>query len=117
MRPTTRTFSWFGDGCSDLKTRRAKVEDEIENLIEKQARPHAQSDGGDIVFKSFDHDTGTVHVALKGACVGCSSSTVTLRFMVLKMLQHYIDEVNEVVGHDDEECSLDDDNGDRGWRG
>ena len=34
---------------------------------------------GDIVFKGFDPDTGTVRVQLAGACVGCSSSQVTLK--------------------------------------
>lgn len=57
--------------------------------------------GGDILFRHFDHDTGVVHVTMKGACVSCASSTITLRFMVLRLLQHYVDEVKDVEGHDD----------------
>jgi len=57
--------------------------------------------GGDILFRNFDHDTGVVHVTMKGACVSCASSTITLRFMVLRLLQHYVDEVKDVEGHDD----------------
>ena len=82
-------------------------------LIETQARPHAQLDGGDILFRSFDHLTGVVHVTMKGACVGCASSTSTLRFMVLRLLQHYVDEVQDIEGHDGDSKGDDD----RGWVG
>ena len=36
---------------------------------------------------------------MKGACVSCSSSTVTLNFMVRRLLTHYVDEVRDVEGH------------------
>lgn len=81
--------------------RRANVEERVQSIIEKSVRPHAQSDGGDVIFRSMDHESGVVHVTMKGACVSCSSSTVTLKFMVLRLLQHYIDEVTDVEGHDD----------------
>ena len=84
-------------------SRQAEIEAEISELFEKQVRPHAQADGGDIHFKRFDPETGTVYVEMRGACVSCSSSTVTLRFMVLRLLQHYIDEVSDVEGENMEE--------------
>lgn len=73
--------------------------------------------GGDILFRRFDHGTGVVHVTLRGACVSCASSTVTLRFMVLRLLQHYVEEVVEVEGHDDDGEDDDGDGDDRGWVG
>lgn len=58
-----------------------------------QVRPAVQEDGGDIFYKGFDPNTGTVNVQLAGSCVGCPSSTVTLKNGVEKMLMHYIPEV------------------------
>ena len=52
-----------------------------------------QEDGGDIFYKGFDPNTGTVNVQLAGSCVGCPSSTITLKNGVEKMLMHYIPEV------------------------
>lgn len=53
-----------------------------------------QEDGGDIFYKGFDPNTGTVNVQLAGSCVGCPSSTITLKNGVEKMLMHYIPEVH-----------------------
>ena len=93
---------------------REAIENHIRELIEERARPHAQSDGGDITFRNYDHEAGIVHVVMRGACAGCSSSTVTLKFMVLNLLQHYIEGVTDIEGHDEEDG--DDDDG-RGWCG
>lgn len=57
-------------------------------------RPAVQEDGGDIFYKGFDPSTGTVNVQLAGSCVGCPSSTITLKNGVEKMLMHYIPEVH-----------------------
>ena len=51
-------------------------------------------DGGDIVFENFDK--GIVYLTLKGACVGCPSSTATLKQGIENLLKHYFDEVIEV---------------------
>lgn len=56
-----------------------------------------QEDGGDIFYKGFDPNTGTVNVQLAGSCVGCPSSTITLKNGVEKMLMHYIPEVRTYV--------------------
>jgi len=85
----------------EKKRTEQETEDRIIELIETHARPHAQSDGGDIQFLRLDHGTGVVHVTMKGACVSCSSSTITLKFMVLKLLQNYVDGITDVEGHDE----------------
>lgn len=59
-----------------------------------QVRPAVQEDGGDIFYKGFDPETGTVKVQLAGSCSGCPSSTVTLKNGVENMLMHYIPEVS-----------------------
>ncbi|CAM9525224.1 unnamed protein product [Scytosiphon promiscuus] len=68
-----------------------------------KVRPAVQEDGGDIFYKGFDPNTGTVSVQLAGSCVGCPSSTITLKNGVEKMLMHYIPEVTAVNAIEDEE--------------
>jgi Fe-S cluster biogenesis protein NfuA len=69
----------------------------IKELIETRIRPSVQEDGGDIFYVDFDVDTGLVKVKLAGSCVGCPSSSVTLRNGVENMLTHYVPEVTGIV--------------------
>lgn len=75
----------------------------IKELIEARIRPAVQEDGGDIRYVSFAEDTGIVTVQLAGSCVGCPSSSVTLKQGVENMLMHYITEVTAVVALEDED--------------
>jgi len=75
----------------------------IKELIETRIRPAVQEDGGDIRYVSFDEETGLVTVRLAGSCVGCPSSSVTLKQGVENMLMHYISEVTSVVAEEEEE--------------
>jgi Fe-S cluster biogenesis protein NfuA len=68
----------------------------IKELLESRIRPAVQEDGGDIRYVGFDIETGLVTVKLAGSCVGCPSSSVTLKNGVENMLQHYIPEVTGV---------------------
>ena len=65
---------------------------EVINLI----RPAVQSDGGDIELLDVD-DQGVVQLRLHGACVGCPSSTMTLKMGIERSLKEKIAEVSEVV--------------------
>lgn len=69
----------------------------IKELLELKIRPYVQDDGGDIHFVDFDEEAGLVHVRLAGSCVGCPSSSITLRNGVENMLMHYIPEVKGIV--------------------
>jgi len=82
----------------------------IKELLETRIRPAVQEDGGDIRYVMFDEDTGVVEVQLAGSCVGCPSSSVTLKNGVENMLMHYIPEVTGVISVEDE--TADDDVGD-----
>ena len=78
----------------------------IKELLETRIRPAVQEDGGDIFFEGFDADAGLVRVRMAGSCVGCPSSTATLRNGVENMLMHYVPEVRgieQVKGKIDEE--------------
>ncbi|KAL4254505.1 NifU family protein [Abortiporus biennis] len=68
----------------------------IKELLETRVRPAIMEDGGDIEYRGFDEETGLVQVKLKGSCRGCSSSTVTLKSGIERMLMHYIPEVKGV---------------------
>ncbi|KAL5641419.1 hypothetical protein ACGC1H_001782 [Rhizoctonia solani] len=68
----------------------------IKELLETRVRPSIMEDGGDIEYRGFDEATGIVQVKLKGSCRGCSSSTVTLKTGIERMMTHYIPEVKAV---------------------
>eukprot|EP00306_Pavlova_sp_CCMP459_P010725 CAMPEP_0185191482 /NCGR_PEP_ID=MMETSP1140-20130426/15518_1 /TAXON_ID=298111 /ORGANISM="Pavlova sp., Strain CCMP459" /LENGTH=251 /DNA_ID=CAMNT_0027758187 /DNA_START=32 /DNA_END=787 /DNA_ORIENTATION=- len=75
----------------------------IKELIETRVRPSVQEDGGDIVFKSFDEETGVVLLKLQGSCSGCPSSSITLKSGIENMMMHYIPEVTAVEAIDEDE--------------
>lgn len=71
---------------------------EIINILEEYVKPAVASDGGNIVFQSYEQESKTVHVILQGACSGCPSSTFTLKNGIQTMLQNMMgDKVSEVV--------------------
>jgi Fe-S cluster biogenesis protein NfuA len=74
----------------------AEIVAEIKELIATRVRPAVANDGGDIIFKRFDADTGIVHLTMRGACSGCPSSTLTLKQGVENLLRHYVPEVTAV---------------------
>jgi Fe-S cluster biogenesis protein NfuA len=75
----------------------------IKELLETRIRPAVQDDGGDIHYVNYDVDSGIVYVKLAGSCVGCPSSSVTLKNGVENMLMHYIPEVSGVEAIMEEE--------------
>ena len=74
----------------------AEIVAEIKELIATRVRPAVANDGGDIIFKRFDVETGIVHLTMRGACSGCPSSTLTLKQGVENLLRHYVPEVTAV---------------------
>ena len=78
---------------SQTTSRLEKIEKE---LIETRVRPAVAQDGGDIVFKGLEEDSGTVKLELHGSCSGCPSSTITLKDGIENMLKHYVPEVQTV---------------------
>eukprot|EP01084_Bolivina_argentea_P094672 170218_1 len=75
----------------------------IRELIDTRIRPNVQYDGGDVVFKGFDHETGKLSLQLVGACKGCESSAETLHNGIERMLKFYVPEVSYVEEFFDEE--------------
>lgn len=73
-----------------------EIEQQIERVLE-QVRPALRMDGGGIEFLKYEADSGRVHVRLKGACVGCPMSEITLKMGIEAALRDAIPEVKEVV--------------------
>jgi Fe-S cluster biogenesis protein NfuA len=74
---------------------RGEIERRIIGVIEDVVRPAVQQDGGDIVFAGYDN--GTVQLYMLGSCVGCPSSTATLKMGVETLLKEAVPEVTEVI--------------------
>ena len=71
---------------------------QIINILEEFVKPAVASDGGNILFQSYEEESKTVNVILQGACSGCPSSTFTLKNGIETMLKNMMgDKVNEVV--------------------
>ncbi len=81
-------------GCANgtLPGMRTQVEETIEAI-----RPALQADGGDIVLREVDEDTGVVSVTLVGACGTCPVSTETLKAGIERIMRDRVDGVTEVV--------------------
>ena len=60
-------------------------------------RPALQADGGDMILKSVDEDTGKIEVELVGACGTCPASTVTMKAGIERILKDRVEGVTEVV--------------------
>tara|TARA_B110000459_G_C16583315_1_gene482424 strand:- start:807 stop:1706 length:900 start_codon:yes stop_codon:yes gene_type:complete len=70
---------------------------EIINILEEHIKPAVASDGGNILFESYDSATKTVKVILQGACSGCPSSTYTLKSGIEAMLKEMLAGRVEIV--------------------
>jgi len=73
-----------------------EIVEQIKELIDLRVRPAVAQDGGDIVFKHFDDEDGSVYLEMRGACAGCPSSTMTLKSGIENLLKHYVPEVTRV---------------------
>lgn len=71
---------------------RKQVEETIEVI-----RPALQADGGDMVLRDVDEQTGIVTVTLVGACGTCPASTQTLKAGIERIMRDRVDGVTEVV--------------------
>tara|TARA_B110000211_G_C14030135_1_gene531745 strand:- start:275 stop:895 length:621 start_codon:yes stop_codon:yes gene_type:complete len=72
-----------------------ELDEQIIDALNEYIRPAVESDGGSIDFVEFKE--GVVKVALRGACSGCPSSTVTLKQGIEGLLCRMFPDVKEVV--------------------
>lgn len=67
----------------------------IKEILTKYVQPAVETDGGSIVYRSFND--GILTLSMQGACAGCPSSTITLKAGIENMMRRSIPEVKEVV--------------------
>ena len=82
------------DGAPGGHTR--SVRDQLLKTIDV-IRPALQADGGDIIVKEVDEETGVVTVELVGACVTCPASSQTLKAGLERILRDRVPGITEVV--------------------
>jgi NFU1 iron-sulfur cluster scaffold homolog, mitochondrial len=70
---------------------------QIINILEEYIKPAVQSDGGNIMFDSYDANEKRVKVILQGACSGCPSSTFTLKNGIENMLKDMLKDQDIIV--------------------
>ena len=73
-------------------------EKEVIAILDEYIKPAVTSDGGNIMFQSYDADTKIVNVILQGACSGCPSSTITLKNGIEATLKQLLpNKIEEVI--------------------
>jgi len=74
------------------------IRDRVAQVLEL-IRPSIQADGGDVELVEIT-DEGIVRVRFQGACIGCPSSSMTLKAGIERNLQQYVPEVTQVEAVD-----------------
>ena len=76
--------------------------EKIISILDEYIKPAVSSDGGNILFDSYDSEKKLVKVILQGACSGCPSSTITLKNgienILKEMLQGQVETVEAING-------------------
>jgi len=70
------------------------MKEKVEEAL-KEIRPMLQADGGDVELVSIEE--GIVKIRLKGACMGCPFSTMTLQQGVKRILKEKVPEIKDVI--------------------
>lgn len=74
-----------------------ETSEQIISILDEYVKPAVASDGGNIIFKSYNVNNKTVEVILQGACSGCPSSTITLKNGIETMLREMLSGKVETV--------------------
>ena len=79
---------------SDNKNKKIKSTDitskKIIQILDEYVKPAVASDGGNILFDSYNKKNKVVNVILQGACSGCPSSTITLKNGIENILKEML---------------------------
>ena len=83
-------------------SKRDEISKQIISILDEYIKPAVSSDGGNIVFDSYDPKEKIVKVILQGACSGCPSSTITLKNgienILKEMMSNKVDRVEAING-------------------
>jgi len=79
-----------------------EISEKIISILDEYIKPAVSSDGGNIVFDSYDPKEKIVKVILQGACSGCPSSTITLKNgienILKEMMSNKVERVEAING-------------------
>ena len=79
---------------SNNKNKKIKSTDitskKIIQILDDYVKPAVASDGGNILFDSYNKKNKVVNVILQGACSGCPSSTITLKNGIENILKEML---------------------------
>ena len=67
------------------------------DYVISRIRPQIQADGGDVDVTEVDDEKGIVYVALRGACVDCPLSALTLSQGIERVLTEHVPGVERVL--------------------
>ena len=79
------------------------MERDVQELLNQQINPQIKSHGGQVDVVRYDEDDSILYIEMSGGCQGCSSSAVTLKHGVEKMIYEEfldIDDIRDVTDHD-----------------
>ncbi len=88
--PPTPTAQTPGSPSTGAPT----VQDKVARVL-SLIRPAVQADGGDIELVNITPE-GIAQIRLHGACVGCPSSSMTLKVGIERNLKNHIPEIRGV---------------------
>ncbi len=80
------------DVASGPDLRKRALLERIEAILEAEVRPGLRADGGEVELVGMDDDD-IVQVRMKGACVGCASSTITQTMGIEAALKARVPEI------------------------
>jgi Fe-S cluster biogenesis protein NfuA len=107
LKETLKTATETEDGAEQTNSAVSTenmdpISKQVIDILEEYIKPAVASDGGNIMFDSYNEETKTVKVVLQGACSGCPSSTATLKngieSMMRDMLKGHVEYVEAING-------------------
>jgi Fe-S cluster biogenesis protein NfuA len=88
---------------STMPKTKEELRTDVENVLQVLRQGLAMH-GGNVELVDVDPEVGSVSLRLKGACVGCPMSELTLRSGIEETLKEMIPEVKEVINMDEVEA-------------
>lgn len=86
--PKSETADGFSENDSPIVR-------QIKQILNSEIRPVVAMDGGDIQF--VDYKDHVLSLQMKGSCVGCPSSTATLKQGIEVRMRELVPEIKEVI--------------------
>jgi len=87
---------------ASISSMRHFTRENVDKILD-EVRPYLISDGGNVSVQRVDEQTRNVYLILEGACGSCSSSTVTMRMGIERVLKENFPNLGQVIQVDSPE--------------